>query len=197
MSHAMSLQELMVNELHDLYGAEKQLTKALPKLAKVAASDELRNLITTHLEETRNHVDRLDRVFEMMEEKPKTKRCAGIAGIIEESDELARDHADGPVLDAGIIGGAQRAEHYEIAAYGTVIAWAKTLGRDDVADVLNDTLTEEKAANAKLNALATGRVNLEATRGHGRADADTDEADIRDHTGGRRSASMKLHLSKH
>ena len=154
--------DLFLDELRDLYHAEKQLTKALPKLAKNATSDELRTAIEDHLEETEAQVERLEQVFEMLDEKPRGKYCAGMAGIIEEGSDLLQNGADGAVLDAGIIAGAQRAEHYEIAAYGSVMAWAKVMGHDDVAQMLEETLNEEKAADEKLSALAEQAINAEA-----------------------------------
>jgi ferritin-like metal-binding protein YciE len=163
----MPLHDLFLDELRDLYDAERQLTKALPKLAKGSASPDLRSAIESHLEETRGHVERLERAFQMLDERARGKHCAGIAGIIEEgSDLLAEDLGDN-VMDAGIIAGAQRAEHYEMAAYGSVIAWAKAMGHDDVASLLAETLEEEKAADAKLTELAEGGINEAAATGEG------------------------------
>jgi ferritin-like metal-binding protein YciE len=159
----MSLKELFVDELKDLYSAEQQLTKALPKLAKNATSPQLKKLIEAHLEETEGHVKRLEEAFEMLDEKPKGKHCAGIAGIVEEGSDLMKEDVDGAVLDAGIIAGAQRAEHYEIAAYGSVMAWAKVLGLRDIAQLLSETLEEEKGADEKLTALAEKSINRQAT----------------------------------
>lgn len=154
--------KLMIEELKDLYNAEKQLTKALPKLARNATSDELRDLLETHLAETEQQVTRLEDAFEMLGEKVRGKHCEGIAGIVEEGSSLLQEDFDGAVLDAGIIAGAQRAEHYEIAAYGSVMAWAKMLGLNDVASLLDETLEEEKAADEKLTALAESSVNRQA-----------------------------------
>jgi len=158
----MTLNELMLDEVKDLYHAEKQLVKALPKMAKAATNDKLRTALSSHLEETRGQVARLEEVFALLDETPKTKPCAGMRGIIEEGSDLLQEDADGAVLDAGIIASAQRAEHYEIGAYGTIIAWAKELGLRDVARLLEQTLREEKAADQKLTALAENRVNAEA-----------------------------------
>jgi ferritin-like metal-binding protein YciE len=161
------LRKLMVEELRDLYHAEKQLTKALPKLAKSATSGDLRHLLETHLGETQGHVTRLEEVFSMLGEPARAKPCAGMAGIVEEGSDLLGEDFDGAVLDAGIIAGAQRSEHYEIAAYGAVMAWAKALGLNEVADCLDPTLEEEKAADEKLSALAESSVNAEAAaNGH-------------------------------
>ena len=157
-----SLRELMIEEIRDLYDAERQLVKALPKMAKGATSDDLRSLIETHLEETQGQVKRLEQAFEMLQEKPRGKHCAGIAGIIKEGSDLLEEDFDGAVLDAGIIAGAQRAEHYEMGAYGSVIAWAKQLGEGEVASLLEETLEEEKGADEKLSALAESSINQEA-----------------------------------
>ena len=162
-----TLRELMIEEIRDLYDAERQLIKALPKMAKGATSDELRSLIETHLEETQEQVKRLERAFELLNERPRGKHCEGIAGIIKEGSDLLQEDFDGAVLDAGIIAGAQRAEHYEIGAYGSVIAWAKQIGESEVASLLEDTLEEEKAADEKLSALAESSINQAAAEGEG------------------------------
>jgi ferritin-like metal-binding protein YciE len=160
-----NLHELFVDEIRDLYNAEKQLIKALPKMAKNASADELRTAIEAHLEETRGQVERLERVFELLDEKPRGKHCAGIAGIIEEASDLIEEEEEGAVLDAGLVAGAQRAEHYEMAAYGSVIAWANVMGHTDVAELLEETLEEEKAADAKLSKLAIHGINEAANAG--------------------------------
>ena len=157
-----TLRELMIEEIRDLYDAERQLVKALPKMAKGASSEELRSLIETHLGETQEQVKRLERAFEMLQEKPRGKHCAGIAGIIKEGSDLLEEDFDGAVLDAGIIAGAQRAEHYEMGAYGSVIAWAKQIGEGDIASLLEETLEEEKGADEKLSALAESSINQQA-----------------------------------
>jgi ferritin-like metal-binding protein YciE len=157
-----TLRELMIEEIRDLYDAERQLVKALPKMAKGATSDELRSLIEAHLEETQGQVTRLEQAFELLQEKPRGKHCAGIAGIIKEGSDLLEEDFDGAVLDAGIIAGAQRAEHYEMGAYGSVIAWAKQIGEGDVASLLEETLEEEKGADEKLSALAESSINQQA-----------------------------------
>jgi ferritin-like metal-binding protein YciE len=155
----------MVEELRDLYHAEKQLTKALPKLAKNVSSPELRELLETHLDETEQHIGRLEEAFERLGERPRGKHCDGMAGIVEEGNALLQEDFSEAVLDAGIIAGAQRAEHYEIAAYGSVMAWAKVLGHKDIAALLDETLEEEKAADKKLSALAERSVNRQAGNG--------------------------------
>jgi ferritin-like metal-binding protein YciE len=159
------LQQLMVDEMRDLYHAEKQLTKALPKLARKVASGELRELLETHLDETERQIIRLEEAFERLGERPRGKHCDGMAGIVEEGNALLQEDFDDAVLDAGIIAGAQRAEHYEIAAYGSVMAWAKVLGHKDIAALLDETLEEEKAADKKLSALAERSVNRQAVDG--------------------------------
>lgn len=176
-----TLHELFVDEIRDLYNAEKQLTKALPKMARSAQSDALRSAIEMHLEETRGQVERLERVFELLDERPRGKHCAGIAGIIEEASDVLEGESDGPVLDAGIIAGAQRAEHYEMAAYGTAAAWASAMGHREVAELLEETLEEEKSADAKLTELAMSGINDAANGGM------TPEAMIGNRGNGRRS----------
>ena len=148
------LKELYVEELKDIYNAENQLVKALPKLAKAAASDELRQGFEEHLEQTKGHVARLEEIFEALEESPKGKKCAGMEGLVEEGSEVLKEGLEGAVLDAALIGAAQRVEHYEIAAYGTVIAFAQTLGERDHAVLLEETLSEEKETDEKLTELA-------------------------------------------
>jgi ferritin-like metal-binding protein YciE len=160
-----NLRDALVNEIKDLYNAEKQLTKALPKLARAATSDELREAFESHLEETEGHVTRLERVFELLDEKPRGKHCAGIAGIIEEGSEHLEEDAEDAVMDAILIASGQKAEHYEIGAYGTAIAWAEALELTEIAQVLQETLAEEKAADEKLTAIAESGINEAATAG--------------------------------
>lgn len=174
---ADNLREALVEEIRDLYNAEKQLVKALPKMAKGAESDELREAFEEHLQETEGQVTRLERVFEMLEEKPRGKHCAGMAGIIEEGSEKLQEDMEGSVLDACLIGAAQKVEHYEICAYGTAIAWAEALGLSDVAEVLNESLEEEKAADEKLTALAESGINQAATAGESEEEGDEMEDD--------------------
>jgi ferritin-like metal-binding protein YciE len=158
------LKELYVEELKDIYNAENQLVKALPKLAKAAASDELRQGFEEHLEQTQEHVARLEQIFEMLEESPKGKKCAGMQGLVEEGSEVMKEDLEGSVLDAALIGAAQRVEHYEIAAYGTVIAFAETLGESDHVSLLEATLAEEKQTDEKLTGLAK-QINQQAVSG--------------------------------
>jgi ferritin-like metal-binding protein YciE len=161
MADITNLRDAFLDEIRDIYHAEKQLLKALPKLAKAASDAELRSALENHLAETENQVSRLEQVFELVGEKPETRTCAGMAGIIEEgSDVLGEDSS--PVLDAMIIASAQRAEHYEIAAYGTVAAWAEGLGYTDAAELLRETLDEEKTADETLTGLAEAGINAAA-----------------------------------
>lgn len=172
---ADNLREALVEEIRDLYNAEKQLIKALPKMAKGASSDELREAFESHLEETEGQVTRLERVFELLDEKPRGKHCAGIAGIIEEASDTLNEDMEDSVMDACLIAGGQRAEHYEIAAYGTAIAWSEALGLTDVSQLLTETLEEEKAADQKLSALAESGINAAATAGESADDEEMEE----------------------
>ena len=174
---AENLREALVEEIRDLYNAEKQLVKALPKMAKGAESDELREAFEKHLEETEGQVTRLERVFELLDEKPRGKHCAGMAGIVEEGSEKLQEDLEGSVLDAVLIASAQKVEHYEIGAYGTAIAWAEALGLTEVCDVLNETLEEEKAADEKLSALAESGINQAATAGETEEGEEMEEED--------------------
>lgn len=167
-----TLHDAFVDEIKDLYNAEKQLTKALPKLAKNATNETLREALESHLAETEVHIQRLEQIFELLDEKPRGKHCAGMAGIIEEGNSMLEEDFEGAVLDACIIAAGQRAEHYEMAAYGTCVAWAEALGLTEAAELLNETLAEEKAADEKLSAMAEGDIN-EAAAGQG---DDEDEA---------------------
>jgi ferritin-like metal-binding protein YciE len=157
-----SLRDLYVEELKDLYSAENQLLKALPKMAKKASSDQLRVAFEEHLEVTRNQVERLETIFEDLERSPKGKRCKGMAGLIEEGNDMMKEDAEPDVLDAALIAAAQRVEHYEIAAYGTVRTYSQHLGLSDHTRLLQQTLDEEGEADKRLTALAETSVNLEA-----------------------------------
>jgi ferritin-like metal-binding protein YciE len=170
-----TLQDALLDEIKDLYNAEKQLTKALPKLAKNATNPKLRDALQSHLGETEGHVARLEQIFELLDEKARGKHCAGMAGIIEEGNDMLEEAEKGAVLDAAIIAGAQRAEHYEMAAYGTCIAWAGALGLGDVAKLLNQTLVEEKNADKKLSVIAEAGINEAATAGEDEDDEAQDE----------------------
>lgn len=148
------LRDLYIDELKDLYSAENQLVKALPKMAKRAASDQLRQGFEEHLEQTQGHVQRLEQIFKSMGESPKGKKCKGMEGLIEEGSEVLKGDYEGDVLDAALIGAAQRVEHYEIAGYGTVRAMAEELGEDKHVSLLTETLEEEKETDEKLTELA-------------------------------------------
>jgi ferritin-like metal-binding protein YciE len=157
-----TLKTLYINELRDLYNAENQLVKALPKMAKGASSEELQDAFEKHLEQTKTHVERLEEVFEEIGEKPKGKTCKAMKGLIEEGSEILDEDGEESVLDAGIIVAAQKVEHYEIAGYGSVRTFAQLLGKDRSADLLQTTLDEESEANELLNKLAEDIVNPEA-----------------------------------
>jgi len=165
MAQMRTLHDALVDEIRDLYHAEKQLVKALPKMAKATSNSALRTAIEAHLAETEEQVTRLEEVFELLDLKPRAKACAGMAGILEEGSDVLEEDADEAVLDAMIIASAQRAEHYEIAAYGTAAAWAEGLGLQSVAKLLQTTLAEEKAADTKLSALAESGINAAAESG--------------------------------
>jgi len=157
-----TMNDLFMHQLQDIYYAEQQLVKALPKMADKATDKQLKQGFLTHLDETRTHVQRLEQVFQMCGATVKGVDCPAIDGIIEEADEIAGEVADKSVLDAALINAAQAAEHYEITRYGSLIAWAKQLGRNDCATVLQKTLDEEKATDKKLTTLAESKVNLRA-----------------------------------
>jgi ferritin-like metal-binding protein YciE len=157
-----TMNDLFIHQLQDIYYAEKQLVKALPKLAEKATDKQLKDGFLTHLEETKTHVQRLEEVFRMQGAEVKAVDCPAIDGIIKETDEVAGEVADKSVLDAALINAAQAAEHYEIVRYGSLIAWAKQLGRNDCAAILQKTLDEEKITDKKLTSLAEGKVNMRA-----------------------------------
>jgi ferritin-like metal-binding protein YciE len=158
-----TLDDLFVHTLQDIYYAENQITKALPTMIEKASDPQLRQGFQTHLAETQNQIKRLEQVFQMHGHSPKGVDCPAIDGIIEEADEVAGDVADKAVLDAALIASAQAVEHYEITRYGTLIAWARQLGRADCAAVLQQNLDEEKSTDQKLTAMAESQVNQKAT----------------------------------
>jgi ferritin-like metal-binding protein YciE len=160
--HVPSLRDAFIDELRDCYDAEKQLTRVLPKLARASTSLELRTAFEDHLQETREHVARLERVFRTFRETPQGRRCEGIAGIVEESDAVLHEDFDESTLDACLIAFGQRAEHYEMAAYGTLVAWARAMGHRQAAELLDQTLEEEIAADRRLSELAESGINQEA-----------------------------------
>ena len=157
-----TLESLLTDELKDLYSAENQLIKALPKMAKNANTDELRRAFEEHLEQTREHAQRIERICEDMGISPKGKKCVGMEGLIEEGKEIMTEAEDPGVLDAGMIGAAQKVEHYEIAGYGTASAHARQLGFNNAVKLLEKTLEEEKLADEKLTKLAENQVNVQA-----------------------------------
>ena len=169
-----TLHDAFLDELRDAYDAEKQLLKALPKLAKNSSSEELRDAFESHFEETQGHVDKLEQVFASLDEKVRGKHCDGIAGIIEEGKSVMEEDFDPQTMDACLIAAGQRAEHYEMAAYGTLVAWAKAMGHDEAAGLLEEILNQEKAADQKLSQLAEGGINDSAATPD---DADEDEDD--------------------
>lgn len=182
-----TLHTLLVNELRDVYHAEKQLVRALPKLAKAATSPDLREALESHLAETEEQVSRVEQAFELLNETAKAKTCEGMLGIVEEGSELIKEEERGAALDAGIIASAQKSEHYEIATYGTLMAWAKALGHDDVAQLLSTSLEEEKAADEKLSSLAEAGLNEAATAGEEPDAGEADDEDTENEEGTRRA----------
>src|SRR4029079_147828 len=168
---AGTLHDAFLDELRDAYDAEKQLLKALPKLAKAATADERRASLQTHLEETKGHVARLEQVFAGLDEKPKGKHCDGIAGIIEEGEWEMEESFDDATMDACLIGSGRRAEHYEMAAYSTMIGWARAMGHSEAVTLLEEILDEERAADEKRSGLAEDGITQEAAEGaHATAD---------------------------
>jgi ferritin-like metal-binding protein YciE len=178
---ANRLKHLYVEELKDLYSAENQLVKALPKIAKAATSPDLRAGFEAHLNQTKEHVARLEKIFEGLDESPKGKKCMGMEGLINEGSEMIEENPAPEELDAGLISAAQRVEHYEIAGYGCVRTYAELLGEDAAAALLQQTLDEEKETDEKLTELS-GQINLEA--------ADSEESD-EDHRQSRKPAMIK------
>jgi ferritin-like metal-binding protein YciE len=194
-----SMQDLFLHTLQDVYYAENQIVKSLPKLIDKSTNRELAAGLRNHLRETENQVKRLEQVFEKIGESPKGVDCPAIDGLIKEADEVAGEVDDKKVLDAAIIGSAQAVEHYEISRYGTLIAWAKELGYDNTVRLLNANLKEEKAADKKLNSLAEGSVNRRATgqRAPKRAVATRQRSNSAKYAAARRSASKRAGSAKH
>lgn len=180
-----TLRKLYIDELKDLYSAEKQLVKALPKMAKAASSPDLKRAFEKHLQQTQVQVERLDQVFEGLEASPRGKKCVGMEGLIEEAQELIGEESEPEVLDAGLISKAQHVEHYEIAGYGTVRAYALLLGENDQASLLKKTLDEESETNELLTGLAQASINLDAAL----AGEETEDGELRtlSRAGGSRS----------
>lgn len=161
-SKMATLEDLYTDLLKDLYSAEKQLVKALPKMAKNAQSPDLQRAFQEHLKQTEGHVERIERIFTEHGGSPRGKKCVGMEGLVEEGNELLQEDVEPDVLDAGLIAAAQKVEHYEIASYGTARAWAQRLGYDKSARLLQETLEEESKANEKLTKIAETHVNMEA-----------------------------------
>ena len=156
------LHVLFLDELADIYNAEQQLVKALPKLAKAAQNESLREAFESHLAETENHVNRLERVFESLDESPKRKKCKAMEGLLEEGKEVMTDHKGSEELDAALICAAQKTEHYEIASYGCLCTWAEQMGHKEALNLLRQNIEEEKAADEKLTEIAEATANAEA-----------------------------------
>lgn len=173
-----SLRELYIDELKDLYSAETQLVKALPKLAKAATNDDLRQGFEEHLRQTSEHVSRLEEIFESLGEKPTGKKCLGMEGLVKEGAETMEEDYEGDLMDAALIGAAQRVEHYEIAGYGTVRAFAEVLGETEHVSLLEQTLEEEKETDEKLTELAE-QINSQAEGTDG-TDAEGEEVESED-----------------
>jgi ferritin-like metal-binding protein YciE len=163
MSSVDSIEKLFVQELKDLYSAENQITKVLPKMAKAAASNELKTAFEHHLKETEGQIQRLDKVFEILGASPKGKTCQGMKGVLEEGNEMLTETEEGDVRDAALISAGQRVEHYEMAGYGTVRSYAERLGKSQIVQLLEQTLEEEKAADKKLTEISK-KVNPSAAR---------------------------------
>src|SRR5690242_9599551 len=159
MEKIISLEDLLLHELKNSYHAEQQSLKALPKLADKASSPELKNALEEHLHETEGHVDRLEKIFDLLEQPAKSVKCKAMQGILDEGEEWLKEKADPETLDAGIILSAQKVEHYEICAYGSMASWAEMLGRQDVKTLLGQTLSEEERADKKLTDLAKSGIN--------------------------------------
>jgi ferritin-like metal-binding protein YciE len=158
-----TIEKLFVDELKDLYSAEKQITKALPKLAKASTSEDLRDAFESHLKETQGQIERLEQIFSILEVSPRGKTCAGMKGLLEEGSEVLEEAEEGAVRDAAMISAAQRVEHYEMAGYGSVRTYAELLGKDKIVTLLQKTLEEEKSADSKLTHIAQS-VNEDALR---------------------------------
>jgi len=175
-----SLRDLFVEELKDLYNAESQITKALPKMAKAANSDELRTAFEEHLEETKGQIERLDQIFKNLGVNPKGKKCKAMEGLVEEGKEIIENgsDADPSVLDAALISAAQKVEHYEIAGYGCVRTWAQLLGEEEAVELLQQTLDEESQTDKRLTELAESEINVEAEAGEDEEEEESDDEDM-------------------
>jgi ferritin-like metal-binding protein YciE len=170
-----TLEDLFVKELRDVYDAERQITKALPKMIKASASDDLTEALQQHLVVTKGQIERLDQVFHQLDMRPRGTHCAGMAGLIEEGSHLIEEDPEEPVLDAGLIGAAQKVEHYEIAAYGTLATFARQLGHAEAADLLEQTLSEEKETDQRLTQIAEAHINQQAQMAQGESEGEEEE----------------------
>jgi ferritin-like metal-binding protein YciE len=176
MPQEKTLHEMFVMEIRDIYDGERQITRALPKMIKKATSTQLRKALDHHLQQTQGHLERLEQVFAELDETARGKHCDGIAGLLEEGKAVMEEDLDDATMDACLIGAGQRVEHYEMAAYGTLLAWARAMGHDEVAGLFEQTLEEEKAADEKLSSIAEGGVNQEAAdSAHPERDEDAEE----------------------
>ena len=179
MAKTSTLHDAWLDELRDLYNAEKQIVKALPKMVKAATAAPLADAFEAHLQETLKQIQRLEQAFESVGETAKSKTCDGMAGILEEGKGIMGEDFDEPTMDASLIAAAQKVEHYEIASYGTVIAWAEAMGHTQAAKLLKQTLNEEEAADEKLTALATSGINEQAaSEAHGEEDEEEETATV-------------------
>ena len=189
MAEAGTLHDAFIDELRDTYDAERQLTKALPKLAKAATNPKLRKAFETHLEETKGQIERLEQVFESLDEKVRAKHCDGIAGIVEEGKAIMEEDFDEATMDACLIAAGQRAEHYEMAAYGTLVAWARAMGHEEAANLLQETLDEEKATDEKLTEIAEAGINQAAASAAHPGEEEEEQEMASAGSGSRRSAA--------
>jgi ferritin-like metal-binding protein YciE len=164
MAATTTMNDLLITFMQDIYYAERQILKALPKMAKASENEELKNALMHHREETQGQIERLQKAFEALGKHARGQTCEAINGLIEEGDEIVEEFKAGSVRDAGILACAQAVEHYEMARYGTIVAWAKAIGADDVARLMQETLDEEKKADTTLNQLAQRRINQQAVR---------------------------------
>jgi ferritin-like metal-binding protein YciE len=191
-----TMEDLLVHELRDLYNAEQQLLRALPKMVEAATTPELVQALQNHLNQTEAQVNRLEECFSTLGVSSKGKKCAGMEGLLEEADDLIGEVEDEVVRDAAIIGAAQRVEHYEISAYGTARAFAKELGQDEVVGLLTTTIEEEAAADEVLSAIAEGRVNMEAEEAGDSDDEDRPSSNNRSGAKAARKSSSRSSRSK-
>jgi ferritin-like metal-binding protein YciE len=159
-----TMNDLLLSTMQDVYYAERQILKALPKLAKASENQELKNALLHHREETQGQVERLQKAFDALGKRARGQTCEAINGLIEEGDEVVEEFPEGTIRDAGILACAQAVEHYEMARYGTMVAWAKAIGADEVADLMHETLEEEKKADTLLNQLAKKAINQQAAK---------------------------------